>query len=152
MTDEDELDAELKHLKRPVFKTDEPPDDAVITRALKWSFATIVVMISVAGGIVYYLDQPPPPLTVKITEHEKLETRPAPIIPIPAIPFADVTRAAHIAFVHENGAAGEKLLPESMGGGCAFFDYNNDTFPDILLVNSDVWPEQLAAGEHVTEH
>ncbi len=50
--------------------------------------------------------------------------------------------------MHENGAVGEKLLPESMGGGCAFFDYNNDQFPDILLVNSDFWPSQQQHGQH----
>ena len=38
--------------------------------------------------------------------------------------FTDVTAAAGITFRHENGAAGEKLLPETMGGGVAFFDFD----------------------------
>ena len=42
--------------------------------------------------------------------------------------------------MHENGAYGDKLLPETMGGGCALFDYDRDGDADILLVNSVRWP------------
>ncbi len=35
-----------------------------------------------------------------------------------------------------------------MGGGCAFFDYNNDGFPDILFVNSDFWPGKQPPNRH----
>jgi enediyne biosynthesis protein E4 len=59
---------------------------------------------------------------------------------VPRTPFVDITSEAGIRFVHENGAAGEKLLPETMGGGCAFFDFDNDGHPDILLINSGTWP------------
>jgi enediyne biosynthesis protein E4 len=59
---------------------------------------------------------------------------------LPRIPFADVTEAAGISFVHENGAYGEKLLPEMMGGGVAFFDYDGDGDADLLFVNSARWP------------
>src|SRR5580765_1464545 len=40
---------------------------------------------------------------------------------IPEAKFTDVTTAAGLTFVHANGAYGEKLLPETMGGGVAFF-------------------------------
>lgn len=59
---------------------------------------------------------------------------------IPVAKFQDVTGAAGVRFTHVNGAAGEKLLPETMGGGCAFFDYDNDGHPDIVLINSSFWP------------
>jgi hypothetical protein len=55
----------------------------------------------------------------------------------PALPFTDVTAAAGIRFVHRNAATGEKLLPETMGGGAAFFDYDRDGDPDLLLLHSD---------------
>ncbi len=55
-------------------------------------------------------------------------------------PFTEITTEAGVRFVHENGAAGEKLLPETMGSGCAFFDFDNDGDQDILLVNCCRWP------------
>ncbi len=57
------------------------------------------------------------------------------------IQFRDITRAARIRFVHNNGAFGKKYLPETLGPGCAFIDYDNDGYPDILLVNGADWPE-----------
>ena len=50
--------------------------------------------------------------------------------------FTDITKEAGITFIHNNGAYGEKLLPETMGGGVAFFDYDNDGHQDLLFINS----------------
>ena len=54
--------------------------------------------------------------------------------------FVDVTEAAGIDFAHENGAFGEKYLPETMGSGVAFFDADGDGDQDLLFVNSRRWP------------
>lgn len=54
--------------------------------------------------------------------------------------LADVTGAAGIDFRHNSGAFGAKYLPETMGPGCAFFDYDGDGWLDILLVNGMDWP------------
>src|SRR5207237_2012747 len=56
------------------------------------------------------------------------------------IHFRDITEQAGIHFVHNNGAFGKKYLPETMGPGCAFIDYDNDGYPDIVLVNGENWP------------
>jgi hypothetical protein len=53
--------------------------------------------------------------------------------------FTDVTSSAGIHFKHNNGAYGGKLLPETLGSGCAFIDYDADGWQDILLVNSMDW-------------
>ncbi len=53
--------------------------------------------------------------------------------------FTEITQTAGIDFVHNNGAFGKKYLPETMGSGCAFFDYNADGWQDILLVNGKDW-------------
>jgi hypothetical protein len=53
--------------------------------------------------------------------------------------LTDVTAAAGIHFQHNNGAYGGKLLPETLGCGCAFLDYDSDGWQDILLVNSMDW-------------
>ena len=70
-----------------------------------------------------------------------------PAVDVPYVRFTDITRDAGITFVHENGAYGDKLLPETMGGGVAFFDYDNDGKPDLLFVNSSYWPGHLPAGK-----
>ncbi len=54
--------------------------------------------------------------------------------------FTDITGGAGIRFHHNNGAYGGKLLPETLGPGCAFIDYDGDGWQDILLVNSRDWP------------
>ena len=62
------------------------------------------------------------------------------------ITFRDVSAQAGIRFVHNNGAFGKKYLPETMGPGCAFIDYDNDGYPDILLVNGADWPAHPKMG------
>src|SRR5271170_1088376 len=63
-----------------------------------------------------------------------------------SIHFTDITAKAGIHFTHNNGAFGKKWLPETMGPGCAFIDYDNDGYPDILLVNGEDWPGHAHAG------
>jgi len=65
-----------------------------------------------------------------------------------AITFRDVTQKAGIHFVHNNGAYGKKYLPETMGPGVAFIDYDNDGWPDIFIVNGMDWPGH--GGKHST--
>ena len=54
--------------------------------------------------------------------------------------LTDVTAAAGLTFRHNSGAYGGKLLPETLGSGCAFLDYDGDGWQDILLVNGMDWP------------
>ena len=56
------------------------------------------------------------------------------------VTFQDVTAKAGIHFVHNNGAFGKKFLPETVGPGVAFIDYDHDGWPDIFLVNGTDWP------------
>lgn len=60
----------------------------------------------------------------------------------PGLPFrlVEVTSAAGIDFKHNSGAFGGKYLPETMGPGCAFLDYDNDGWQDIILINGMDWP------------
>jgi hypothetical protein len=52
----------------------------------------------------------------------------------------DVTASAGIRFQHNSGAFGGKLLPETLGSGCAFLDYDGDGWQDIILINGMDWP------------
>jgi enediyne biosynthesis protein E4 len=62
------------------------------------------------------------------------------------IHFRDISAQAGIHFTHNNGAFGKKWLPETMGPGCAFIDYDNDGFPDILLINGTDFPGHPHGG------
>jgi hypothetical protein len=63
------------------------------------------------------------------------------------LPFrlVDVTAEAGIRFLHNSGAYGDKLLPETLGSGCAFLDYDGDGWQDILLINGMDWPKHRRA-------
>jgi hypothetical protein len=61
-------------------------------------------------------------------------------VQVPNVRFTDITEKAGIKFRHTNGSFGNKLLPETMGSGVAFIDYDNDGLQDILFVNSCYWP------------
>jgi hypothetical protein len=56
------------------------------------------------------------------------------------VTFRDITQKAGIHFVHNNAAFGKKYLPETMGPGVAFIDYDNDGWQDIFVVNGTDWP------------
>jgi enediyne biosynthesis protein E4 len=58
----------------------------------------------------------------------------------PGFQLVDVTAAAGLEFRHHNGAEGGKLLPETLGSGCAFLDYDGDGWQDIVLINGMDWP------------
>lgn len=56
------------------------------------------------------------------------------------IRFVDITRSAGLRFTHNTGAFGQKYLPETLGAGVAFFDFDGDGWQDVLLVNGTDWP------------
>ena len=72
-------------------------------------------------------------------------------LPLPALAadpgfrLVDVTAAAGLNFQHNSGAFGAKFLPETLGPGCAFLDYDGDGWQDILLVNGMDWPGHKAS-------
>lgn len=71
------------------------------------------------------------------------------VVSLPAaaqtVTFHDITAQAGIHFTHNNAAFGKKYLPETMGPGCAFIDYDGDGYPDILIVNGQDWPGHAKA-------
>ncbi len=118
-------------------------DDRVIGRALWWSLIFAIALVSLVLWLrPWTLSSPgrPPGLSTATPVVIVPEERAPTAVKLPAVPFTDITQSSGIAFVHNNGATGEFLLPEAMGGGGAFFDYDADGDADLLLVNSQRRP------------
>jgi len=122
-------------------------DDQVIGRAFRLSLGVLVGLAAVGGGAYWWVNRPEEvaPAQDVTPDAPKAMAREA---QPPTVRFTDVTSQSGIDFVHQNGAEGDKLLPETMGGGSAFLDYDADGDQDILFVNSCFWPGSPRAGEN----
>lgn len=116
-----------------------PPDRQGQPQALLWLIVAVIVLGAITAGLFYFLDRPVSGRTGSGTDAAAGD-------PIPEARFRDITTEAGITFVHTNGAYGDKLLPETMGGGVAFLDFDNDGAPDLLFINSGLWPWRPAEG------
>src|SRR5690242_9729588 len=103
-------------------------------RNLRLKYPLLVLPVLVAGGVAGWL------LLAGSPVDSSSGDSPSDAVPIPRVRFKDITKAAGVDFVHTNGAFGKKLLPETMGPGVAFLDYDNDGWQDILFINSCYWP------------
>lgn len=117
-------------------------DDSIIGKMF-WRSLAVAGGVAAVGGLVYAITRP--------VERKEIEKKTDTVLPqqraaqtaqlvIPEIPFQDITEEAGIDFTHYDGKRGERLLPETMGGGSGFFDYDNDGDQDILFVNACDWP------------
>jgi enediyne biosynthesis protein E4 len=103
---------------------------------------TIALVFSGCGS----KEETPPPV---VNPNPAQQVKVSDSIKIPLVSFSDITEKAGIHFQHCNGALGNKLLPETMGSGVAFIDYDNDGKQDILLINSCPWPGHEDSQRHI---
>jgi hypothetical protein len=102
-------------------------------------FAGALLALGLAAGGYFVFKWLQKPTTVG-ESIVPIESRERKTREVPAVTFTDVTSTSGITYHHANGAAGDKLLPETMGGGVAIIDYDRDGKPDILLINGSTWP------------
>src|SRR5206468_5033580 len=120
------------------------PDDSIIGRAVRRSLVSALLAAVVAGGIFWAMKRTPDAPPSQVTPLTAPSAANRATAETPLAKFTDVTSGSGIVFRHYNGAYGEKLLPETMGSGVAFLDFDGDGAPDLLFVNSADWPWHVA--------
>jgi len=131
----------------PLPGPDPEASEEAISQALRRSLVVLVGLCAVAATAVWWLQRRPEPRATAVEPiasprqpSDRQGLRP------PKVAFTDVTREAGIRFVHVNGARGDKLLPETLGGGVACFDMDGDGDADLLFVNGTEWPDAPPTG------
>ncbi len=114
-------------------------NDEIIASALKYSVIVLVaIAILVGTGFLvrsFYVAEEIVEQETQITLPEEREV----VQEIPSMPFVDITKECGVDWIHVSGMEGEKLLPETMGGGIAILDYDQDGDEDLLFVGGNTW-------------
>ena len=93
-----------------------------------WATAACAAVALLAGGAIGAAPR----------QHSQPQDTPLPT-------FRDVARQAGLDFVHVNGASDEKFLPEIIGGGALFLDFDNDGWLDVFFVDGGSFADPSVA-------
>src|SRR5262249_28277925 len=103
-------------------------DPSIMTCSQRLTVAALVVVLLIAGCT--RRARPVSPVTPPVAAPAA-----SGLARFPTVRFTDVSQRAGIRFRHTHGGFGKKYMPEAMGPGCAFLDFDNDGWLDILLLN-----------------
>ncbi|MDG2054968.1 MAG: CRTAC1 family protein [Phycisphaerales bacterium] len=127
-----------------------PEDDAIIGTFFWWSLSCFIGVGLVIVIVVLVINfWPAPEEIIQDKDVGAIKPLVADVTVLPEVAFKDVTAASGIDFIHTSGARGEKLLPETMGSGAAFFDFDGDEDQDLLLINARPWPHTQGDSSEV---
>ncbi|MSR17804.1 MAG: CRTAC1 family protein [Phycisphaerales bacterium] len=120
------------------MSSDDPDDvpltDSIIARAWWWSLLVVAVLGVAAAGVVLFVRRAPP--AAPSPSGAPIALPGPPQLQAPSAPhFTDVAQSSGVCFTHTTGAQGDKLLPETMGGGVALTDLDSDGDADIVLID-----------------
>ena len=115
-------------------------DDRRIGRAFRFSLGVIGAALLIGVVVAVAVRAPRQAAPVSEPALRAPLAQEAPTTAISPAPFRDVTASSGIRFVHQNGAYGDKLLPETMGGGVAVIDVRGNGRADLVFVDSGRWP------------
>ncbi len=130
---------------------DETPDDAIVGRVF-WRALLALGVFGAGGGALWAVTRPDAPTAT--APAAALPSAPVPASAsgdtLPSLPFTEVSAALGVDFDRFDGARGERLLPETMGGGVTFFDHDADGDPDLLALDGAPWPGEPAPARRPT--
>lgn len=118
--------------------------DRRVGKAVVFSLAFVGLIGAVVGGVWWATRPKPAPVAAPQPSAGPSNAKPIPEGAIIDVPFMEVGAPMGLIFERINGATGEKLLPETMGGGVAIADFDGDGTQDLLLINGTHWPWSMS--------
>jgi hypothetical protein len=109
----------------------------------------ILLLLLTASRLLTSAQQPTPtpPQTGRsydTTNLPKTPPSPGPQAKSPVL-FTDIRISSKIDFIHAGSPTSKKFLLETMGGGVAIFDFNNDGRMDLFFTNGALLREEMPA-------
>jgi len=125
-------------------------NDQIIADFFKKSLKIIIGVVLFLSALYFYINRSKQEVQVIEQSYQsptilKQETKP------PVTHFSEQAEIRGIDFIHNNGATGDRMLPETMGSGVAFFDYDNDGDQDVLFANGTQWPWDKEDSNQTTQ-
>ena len=114
-------------------------NDQVIADFFKKSILVIAIIVLLIM-LFMYLTQDRQEAGVVVEKEYQPPSQLSKQVEIPHVVFVEESVKRGLIFKHNNGATGERMLPETMGSGVAFIDFDNDGDEDVVFANGSSWP------------